>query len=419
MVNTIYDTIFSNTIKSGLYVVPCALERFSASVGGHILNLANIDHKMFIKARIPANFRIHITYIAHSGWTKSTYNRLLLRDKYGLLWNENKFMPVDVQATFSKASWLGTARKNDQTGEIDTCDGTLTQYKRGIIGADDYQALKLMFEGEGTDQDEIALMTALDTDHAIKNLSMKKIRINNIGMTFWVGMRPCKIDMSKSGFARRFSFGYFVPNREEARMFKKLARKEIECNYELELENSEPVMINELQNTYDVIRETGVVPLELEEVYSFLDKYNIPHFEENIYRNMAIGFSVAQGSYPEIKLTKDTIELLESEILNREIMKTSQDRMMMYKILKSEPDQTIKYNSLIYFLTNYLQYREQDALWVIMNEKRFKRVEVQGIGKHRTVRLNWEPQYLQDLRDDDEDPLLNEKEALKVKRVKE
>jgi len=418
MSRSIFDSVTHYTMKTGLYIVPSALERFCASIGGHILNLANIDHKMFLKGRIPMNFRTHVIYIAHSGWTKSTYNRLLLRDKYGLLWNDDAFMPVDVHTTFSKAAWLGTVRKNEKSGDMDTCDGVLTQYKRGIVGADDYQALKLMLEGEGIDQDEAALLNALDTDHAIKNLSMKKIVINNIGMSLWAGMRPCKIDMSKSGFARRLSIGYFTPNRMEARVFKTLARNEIEANYDLELEGYEPVMLNELRDTYDMIKECGVFDLKdhLGEVYEFLNQYDIPHFEENIYRGLAIGFSVAQGNYPDIKVDKRCRELMESEILNREIMKTDHERMMFYKILKNEPDQTIKWNTLKRFLINYLQYRNQDAQMAIVNSKMNGIMEADGTGNQKTLTLDWEPSYLEELKaDEDVITSLDEKEAIKLK----
>ena len=399
---TIYEDIIRGTTDQGLIVVDGIMERMSASIGGHILNLANLDKRFFLKNRSPMNFRTHVVYIAPSGWTKSTYFRLMLRQKYGMLWNRDQIFPIDVHTSFSIASWLGTIHSDKENGPQAT-EGVFQRYKRGIVGADDYQALKLLFDGEGIQEDERALMTALDTDEAIKNLSLGQIRIPNVGITCWFGMRPTTMNLT-SGLARRFTFGRFFPNRQEARLFRQIARNQMVASLGLEDLGDEPdpeetPMFQSLSDAYDSICQAGHTDLNMEPVDSYLDQFEMPHFEENIYRNLAIGWSVANGHYPDIRLGVDGKHLIEDEVLSREILRTDPYRMMFYRILQAEPDHTISLSSLNYFLKTFLQFSESEVQRLLRIEKLEKRMVWDTVEGKKVVRLDWEPDYLAQLKD--------------------
>ena len=394
---TIYGDIISSTTDQNLIIVDNVLERMSASVGGHVMNLANLDKRIFLKGRSPCNFRIHIVYVAPSGWTKSTYFRMLLRQKYGLLWNQ--VFPIDVHSSFSVASWLGTITKDKESGKPTVNDGIFEKYKRGIIGADDYQALKILFDGEGIAEDERALMTALDTDEAVKNLALGQIRIPNVGITCWFGMRPTVMKLT-SGLARRFTFARYFPTRKEAKLFRELSRKQLTPSLELEEPNGveELPMFHAMSDAYNLVCDAGAVDIELDSVNGFLDRFDMPHFEENLYRNLAIGWSVANGSYPDIQLGEAGEKMLEDEILSREILRTDPFRMMFYRILDNEPDKTIKASSLRYFMKTYLQFTENETENIIRNEKLSKRIDAdKDRAGNLTYTLQWKPDYLSQL----------------------
>jgi hypothetical protein len=396
------DTIYSNFIRhitdSGLMVVENIIERMASSVGGHLMNLANLDHRFYVKNRLPNNFRLHMVYVAPSGYTKSTYFQFMLRSVYGLLYNKDVIFPVDVHSSFSVASWLGTMKENKETGEWTATNGIMEKYKRGLIGADDYQTLKLMFDGEGIGEDERALMTALDTDEAVKNLSTGQIRIKNVGVTCWFGMRPTRINL-RSGLARRFMFSTYFPSKRESDMLRSMSRGEIKPSFELEDDNATPPMLDVMTKAYNLVVETGPVELDLYDLNQYLDRWDIPHFEEKLYRTMAIGWSVANGTYPVITLGPDGKRMIEDELACREMLRTDPFRMMFYRILSTEKGQKMGKEKLLHFMTSNLQFEEDEARYLLGKEKQKKRLVFPD---DDTVKLNWKPEYLQSLRKEKE-----------------
>ena len=391
---TIYNEFVRHITDTGLMVVENVMERMATSVGGHLMNLANLDRRFFVKNRLPNNFRCHLVYVAPSGYTKSTYFQYMLRESYGLLFNKDIVFPVDVHSSFSVASWLGTMKENKETGEWTATSGIMEKYKRGLIGADDYQTLKLMFDGEGIGEDERALMTALDTDEAVKNLATGQIRIKNVGVTCWFGMRPTRINL-RSGLARRFMFSTYFPNRKESELLRKMSRGEIKPSLDLEDEGTDPPMLDCMTRAYNNVVETGAVEIDLSNLNAYLDQWDIPHFEEKLYRTMAIGWSVANGTYPEVKLGDTGKRMIEDELACREMLRTDPFRMMFYRILKGEKSKTMSLKNLHHFMTSNLQFEEDEALYLIGKEKGKKRLMMPEDG---VIKLNWKPEYLETLR---------------------
>ena len=403
---SVYDCLIDQMTDRGLYIIPDIIERFSASIGGHIINLCNMDNRIHNdSAGVPKNFRIHFIFVSFSGFSKSTLLRTMLRDPYGILYNENQFMPVDIYSHFTTASWFGTMDKSkgkDGEAQVDTYKGVFEQYKRGIIGADDFQAIADIFNGTGSGQDEEALLTALDTDEAIKTMAIGKLRIKGVGMTAWFGMRPIQLDL-RSGFGRRFSMQNFFPSRRDAKILKDISRQPPQLNMEFEGSAPEHPMLEPLRTTYDRIKEVGSVRLEYGPINEWLMEFDIPHFEENIYRNLALGFCVAKGEYPTISICSELNRLLLNEIEAREVLRSDPYRMMFYHILKDEPDHTITYKALKRFLTRYLQFHEVEAHRLIVDHKtgRSRCMQASGTIKQldkMKLSLDWEPDYIEEMR---------------------
>jgi hypothetical protein len=341
-----------------------------------------------------------MVYIAPSGWTKSTYFRLLLKNGDGIVWNNDKMFPTDLHSSFTPASWFGTIRESKDK-DTEQKEGIFTRYKRGIVGADDYQALTLLFD-EGVGEDERALMTALDTDEAVKNLSLGQIRVKDVGVTMWFGIRPAEVNLT-SGLARRFQFPRFYPTRKEADIFRTMARKQVETCMDLEpttVEGGQPPMLGVFNDTYEYIVNRGVTEIDYGPVDDWLSQYRLPHFEENIYRKLATGYAVATGSYPKIVIESELEEMLMDEIVSRESLRTDPYRLMFHRIISAEDGNQIGYTDLLYYLTMFLQFSENEARKMITKEKRDRRLTLIGTRKRledAKLELNWEPTYIEDL----------------------
>ena len=389
---SINDVVVREITDRGIFICPNVIERMTASIGSHVMNLCNMDHKFILKGRAPANFRTHLVYISPSGWTKSFYFRMFLKHFYGILWNDNRIFPIDVHSTFSTAAWFGTIGTN-KDGETEERKGVFETYKRGIIGADDYQPLIDLFDGTGKGQDEIALMTALDTDEAVKNLALGQLRIKGVGLTAWFGLRPTRLKLT-SGLARRFTFPRFFPNRKEAAIFRDLARNELTPNLEYEFDEMEPPLERAINDTDKLIVDAGVCDIDFEQVHDYLNTFRtdsgvplIPHFEENIYRNIALGWSVANGNYPSVRMDDVIKGILLDEYQSRQLLRTEPFRMMFHRILMAEEDHSMSLSELKLFLTNFLQFSENETEMLIMTEKRAKRIEFDKKGRKIIVTL--------------------------------
>jgi len=269
-----------------------------------------------------------------------------------------------------------------------------------MLGADDFQYLKNWFNGEGIEQDEQALLNGLDGDEACKTLAYGKLRISDIGMTTWFGIRPCDLELT-SGMARRFTFSIYFPSRGEAETIRKLyARSEIVSSNIME--EPEPFMAQDMVQVYDHIKECGSDAITedcLSEFYDWCDPQEIPHFEENVLRSIAIGHSVVEGTYPRIKMTSDLKGLLSNELLNRRTLRDDWSRLMFHKILSNEPDMKIEYDELLKFMVNYLQFRTREARQLLMKANQAKTISFHGSlinEKQKTVELLYHPEEVEE-----------------------
>ncbi len=367
LLNTIYDALVQEFKLRDIYIIPNITERLSASIGSHILNLVNLDKHYFYHAGTLANFRNHVVFIAPSGWGKSIYFRSILPPETGFLSGAQVLITSSVRQTFSIESWMGTKVKSSD-GEIEDTEGVFGRYKRGIIGADDYQRIKVMFNGEGISHDEIYLMTALDTNKATKDLAYGGIEIGGIGLTLWVGMRPTTLTLT-SGLARRFTFQRFFPTRAEAKIFRNIARKQIRTKISERLKKHHSKVAEVLQSVYMQIDEVGAKKIDYSEINNFLDELDVPHFEEQIYRRLAVGMAVAEGNYPDIKLSAHVKSLISDELDARDSIRASMWSDVMRHILNGEEEHSMKLSDMKRFLMRYYQLTEDEVRHVLVEVK--------------------------------------------------
>jgi len=367
---SLYKLIKDEFENKGFVEVPNLVERLTASVGAHIFNLNNIELKKFYHAGGIENFRIHVVLMAPSGFGKSTPFRIILDDIYGILSEAN--FPTSVESgTFSSESWMGTIDKNG-SGDMTTHEGVFSRYKTGIVGADDFMKLKSLMDGTGLTNEEVYLLTALDSDTAKKNLAYGQIVETGIGTTMWCGIRPCSLNMV-SGLARRFSFQLFFPSPTIARCFKYAMRdKRMKSRV---TSNTKEKIKDEVIKIEEKIREIDEID------YTPVEKWingnmMIPHFEEIIYKRLAVGYTLASKDTFEIEIDEILESLFIDEFRNRMIIRESPEREMVYEIIKAEKKIDVK--SLISFLSFWYQIPQLQAKGLILSLRRDDRVIVDG-----------------------------------------
>jgi len=340
----------------GMVKVPFLIERLAVSTSCHVMNMSNLDKKRFFHAGSLENFRIHVIVVAPSGFGKTIPFKFFLSNR-GLL--SKTGINTSVRGTFSRESWMGTvySNKSDKKGtEFKTTKGIFNRYKQGIVGADEFMRLVTLCAGEGIDHDEVYLMTALDGDTATKDLSYGSVEEKDIGTTIWGGMRIAPINTA-SGFARRWMFQVFFPTPQIARDFKSAGRsKKIRTPIS---DITKEQIFGEIKEMRNIIDDTTQID------YTSLEKVlngtmAIPHFEESIYKRIALGYALANGTFPDIIMDDRLTNLIVDEHWSRDIIRAHPEKEMMYQIIKEESGHITK-GELYAFIKRYYQL----PIWTI------------------------------------------------------
>ena len=347
---SLYETISTEYDRLGLVRVPLALERMISSVGCHIINMSNLADKRFYHGGNLENFRMCTVFMAPSGYSKSQHFGFFLNNRSGILAKSG--VQISLRGTFSQESWMGTISNGEAS------KGIFSTHKQGIVGADEFMRLGNMMNDVGTNNDEVYLMKALDSDIVTKDLAYGQIEEADIGMTFWAGMRPSILGL-KSGLARRFTFQIFLPTIKDSVAFRKASREGKMCTRVSE----------EAQNqvTQDILKILEAIKpidkINYKEIEDWVDKKGfIPHFEEVIFKRLAVGWAIVNGTFPDIHITPPLERLLEDEISSRDIIRSNPEMEAIRRVLKASGK--VKDGNLRKFLEkNYQLHKVQvDAL---------------------------------------------------------
>lgn len=357
--------------RRGLLVPEVFLTRICCSLGCHIINFENLAASAIKEGGLLRNERVHIVYMTISGMGKSFLFRVLLDEKFGLLSKTD--IPTRFINVFTPESWIGTINKLDNGTMQKTC-GVFAKYKAGIVCADDYMRLKALMDGTGLSNDEVYLMTALDYESASKYMAYDELSLQNIGMTFWAGMRPTKLNLT-SGLARRFSFQIFLPTRAQAHAMKQAARNTVgkDCD-EVVLGH----IRDKIREVRDNIKRNMLSEYDYKPVHDWSDKYDVPPFEEKLFCRLALGYSVATDRFPHIVLDDILLRLFRDELNNRDILRRDPLMEAIVGIVKAEGK--MKESELTSFLSRYYQMNEFDIERYINMLCNFRKVLIRDNG---------------------------------------
>ena len=366
---TIYDITKESFGDSGLLPVQNVLERFSCSIGCHLMNLVNSEKRIFFHASKLQNFREHIVFQAPSGFMKSVIMDFFLDSRTGLLSSEP--FPTNVEATFTPESWIGTMNKG-KGGTMDISDGVFERYKTGIIGADEYSRLKTMAENPGEANDVVYLLKALDDGNITKNMAYDQLHIENICTTFWCGLRPNRLNFT-SGLGRRFTYQIFFPTWKETQDFK---RANVGGSIGVPITQELKEQLRE--KTLQVMTDIGTCNvLDTSNIDDWMiDNDLIPHFDMPHYKRLAVGWSVINDTYPNITLDDTLIELFRDEFNARNIIRNNPIEECSVKVIGGgyRDDNGFPRNVFYEFMDAYYQMPRKSTKTTIRSLKRSDRI---------------------------------------------
>lgn len=381
--------------------IPWLNERLCSSVGAHLMNIHNIDlHQTggdgcFYNCGALENFRLHTVLMCPAGFGKTTRTGFYLDPKYGLLRNSGYFNTT-MRGTFSPESWAGTKRTNktDEDGNPIMNRGIFDRFKRGIVGADEFMRFVGMMDTAKVDDfsnEEVYLLKGLDSDTITKDLAVGEINIQNISTTLWVGSRIASIDM-KQGLARRVLFHVFTPTPNITREFKRLSRvKNVQKDIGEEVTHEVAEVV---ESTVDNLNK--VHDLDYSELHKFMDtEAPVPHFEEMLLRRIAVGFSIARNTIPEIVMDDEMKGLIKNEIYNRQVIRENPEYEIIRNILREQGVYPVK--RMHKFLSMNYQFTYEHIKKIINSlkvkgevvmEGDYYRLRREGEGREQSKKIN-------------------------------
>ena len=382
MSKTMLDVINDEHKDKGLVDIPFLKDRMAASLGGHTMNLYNLDMYSEEKTRKDAfynygeleNFRLHMVMMAPSGFGKTLNFKFILHPSRGLL-RETSYYPTTVRGTFSPESWAGTAVTDKNTGESKVKNGVFSRFKRGIVGADEFMRFVGMMNTVRVQEysnEEVHLLTGLDSDTLTKDLSTAPIEIDGIGTTLWSGSRITSIDM-RHGLARRVLFQIFIPTPEICAKFGEAiwgtdSAKPIRESAALDLNKATIEAI-------DDIRLMNAKQFDYSELKDYLQPYKkkLPHFDVALLKRIAVGYSVARNTLPDIVMDEPMIALIEDERRSREIIRNYPEVEIIRRVVSEAGE--IKIKDLEEFLSSWYQFTHDYIRQIVQHAARLKVIE--------------------------------------------
>ena len=362
---TILDVSRDEIKKLGIIDVPLLNDKLSSSVGSHVFNKTNLDRyhivpdNCFYNDGELENFRSHVVLMAPSGFGKTLFFKLWAKDNRGLLSNSDHISST-LRGTFTPESWMGTATMKNN--EIQLKPGVFSRFKDGIVAADEFMRFVGMMDSNKVDEytnEEVYLLSGLDSDSISKDMAYTQVEETGIGTTLWAGSRICSIDM-KHGLARRVLFHVFTPTPNLCQEFIKSgeddARKNPISKY------SKDAMSEAILTTAMDI--AGIKSFDYTELNKFLQPYKyIPHFERSLLRRMAIGFSTARNTLPNIVMDDELELLLRDEIFTRKLIRGVPETEIIRSSLEEQGE--MLGSDIKDFLSNFYQFTEAHIRTVI------------------------------------------------------
>jgi len=333
------DTLLSIVTQcfrdNSLYIPPIMLVRLMSSIGCHLFNLANFQSRTILDGPYPRNYRMSTGLFAPSGYCKSTFLKFLFH-KTGLF--NRKDLPCDVRGTFTPQCWVGTRL----TREEDSADpvAVFARFATGMVAAEEFARLVDLMDSDGREPDEVYLLQGLDTPYTSKEHCLGVVEHEGICTSIYPALRPPAFPMRMvSGLGRRLTWDLQLPGPYEFGELEKARRKGRTQGTTHSFSEYRAWVQTELIHIMSGLGAEITPLLDLTEIHEWISQHRQPPFIADILERLAIGYSIVNGTYPEIPVTTAVDELFRSEILNRRVLKSDCMSQAVRNIIQSHARQ--------------------------------------------------------------------------------
>ena len=264
---------------------------YTISACNHLANLENQHREFALDGGRVINLRLHVFFVAPPGFSKSLLLNKMLDGPFSVFGSTE--IPTATEGAMTEAGYVGTIKGID--GQPVPIYGAAHEHQESILGIDEFASLSNSMKMEHSINLDTAMLTSLDSGYLIKRLAMGKLRYVT-QLTLWSGSQPSRFDLS-SGLGRRLMFLYFIPTREEEDIIRHARREGKNVN----------APMGRLSDIRDDVKEirtrlAGVKKIIYKEsIYDMIDKLQIPHYEEELFERLSLGYTIANIKF------KDTI----------------------------------------------------------------------------------------------------------------
>jgi len=276
------------------YIKSCSIlfaERFApyflCSIGAHALNLANRRKKFFFEFRKLPDLRLHIIWVAPSGFSKSLLLKAFAFGDTSLL--GNSAIPITFEGYTTEPGWVGTIKMGKE-GEILESPGLAKVFATGIVAIEEFYAIAKAMQQEHSAGLESAILASLDGGEVRKRLAAGPISYHT-DVTLWAGIQHVRFDLS-AGLGRRLFFLLWNPTSSEISSIKVGRRRarDLEPDWR-RLEQFRTALAQ-------IINKLNFKLKKIEFSPAFDDLIiNSKFFEDPLYERLALGYHVVRNNF--------------------------------------------------------------------------------------------------------------------------
>jgi hypothetical protein len=280
----------------------------------------------FVGKQLPS-LRVHLMWIAPSGFMKTHFGDVMGRDPHGIF--HKTLIPLGSEQSMTEAGFVGTVASVN--GLAITNPGAAELNKDGILFIDEFKGIQEALKNQMNSQMETQLLAALDHGNVHKRLASGAITYRT-NLTLWTGIQPGSYDLS-SGLGRRLCVLIFVPTELDNNAIMEI----MHATQNMKPDHKKMSVL--WDNINEVIRKMETIQrIELDDsVLALYKKLNLFSFETSYFNRLIIGYHLMRYPIEPVMhmdvSDKDLMDLLVSQKKWRGDVYKGLDYMQIEKIL--------------------------------------------------------------------------------------
>lgn len=281
---SLLDLSSKEMIRRKAVHVPRYLPFSMVSTVLHVLNILNQEQPFYYDESAPYNFRMHLLHLAPTGGGKTYWVKNLGRSQNALL--RDTSLPITYKGSMTAAAFTGTIASGSNGKGIPIA-GIAERCKKHVIMIEEFHSTLKSMEGTHGGDLENHFLTALDSGWVFRDLAKGEIAYQS-HCTIQAASQFTRIKTS-SGMLRRFMITSFKPTTEDIARLRAARRARRHIVYD----ERGTIIFRKLFNEFceDLTSIEGIA-FDFDVIDSMFDKYNIQHYDEEIYERFLIGLNL-------------------------------------------------------------------------------------------------------------------------------